>query len=411
VADSYKILAQDVALGSAAQNRYLAFVDQSSFPVVAYSTNLIEWSISSLPVSAHWDNTLFVEGNFYAIGIQGSGQGPASIYSTDGVNWTQGNIPSSSIGQGLAYGSGKFVTTGYYNTNFAYSTDFITWTTGTMPSVTGSPNWPTIIYGEDKFVAIKESQTTYSTDGISWSSNASLPASMLDVVYGANNFVAVGSTNAAYSTDGISWSNSTIPVSVSSVTYGNERFVAIGSGTLAAYSTDGATWVSSSIPNQSWEDISFGDGKFFAVSEPNFNLEYAVIAYSTDGITWTEQALPAEESFFSNYYYRNVAYGNPVLPTAQTQYTVPSSNQAAISAISVINNDTTSHTYSVGIVKASDTGTLGISNTQTIIPTKTIAAGEIDEIVGGITLSAGDQIRTNSDSTDLTVHIYGTEIS
>jgi hypothetical protein len=410
MAENYKILAQNVALGSAAQNRYLALVDQYSSPVVAYSTNLAEWSISSLPVSANWDNTLFVEGSFYAIGIRGSGQGAASIYSTDGVSWTQGNVPSSSIGQGLAYGSGKFVTTGYFNTSFAYSTDFITWTTGTMPSVTGSPNWPTIIYGEDKFVAIKESQTTYSTDGITWNSNASLPSSMLDIVYGQNNFVAVGSTNAVYSTDGISWSSSTIPASVSSITYGNERFVAIGSGTSAAYSTDGTTWVLSSIPDQLWEEISFGDGKFFAVSQPNSNLGYAVIAYSTDGITWTQQALPAGSSVY-DYYYRNVSYGNPTLPTAQTQYTVPSSNQAAISSISIISNDTVSHTYSVGIVKAADTEILGISNTQTIIPTRTIAPGVVDEVVGGITLSAGDQIRTNSDSTDLTVHIYGVELS
>ena len=94
-----------------------------------------------------------------------------------------------------------------------------------------------------------------------------------------------------------------------------------------------------------------------------------------------------------------------------TQYTTPGSTQTSISSISVINNDTVSHTYSVGIVKAADSGTAGITATQTIIPTRTIGPGVVDEIVGGITLSAGDQIRTNSDSTDLTVHIYGVEIS
>lgn len=93
------------------------------------------------------------------------------------------------------------------------------------------------------------------------------------------------------------------------------------------------------------------------------------------------------------------------------QYTTPASTQTSISSISVINNDTVSHTYSVGIVKAADSGTAGISATQTIIPTRTIEPGAVDEIVGGITLSAGDQIRTDSDSTDLTVHIYGVEIS
>jgi hypothetical protein len=96
---------------------------------------------------------------------------------------------------------------------------------------------------------------------------------------------------------------------------------------------------------------------------------------------------------------------------SSTVYAAPALTQTSISSISVINNDTVSHTYSLGVVKAADTGTAGISATQTLIPTRTIEAGVVDEIVGGITLSAGDQIRTNSDSTDLIVHVYGVELS
>ena len=94
-----------------------------------------------------------------------------------------------------------------------------------------------------------------------------------------------------------------------------------------------------------------------------------------------------------------------------TQYTTPASTQTSISSISVMNNDSVSHTYSVGVVKAADAATDGISAIQTLIPTRTIEPGVVDEIVGGITLSAGDQIRTNSDSTDLIVHVYGVELS
>lgn len=99
------------------------------------------------------------------------------------------------------------------------------------------------------------------------------------------------------------------------------------------------------------------------------------------------------------------------IATDYTVYTVPSATSSALSSMIIANNSGSSATYKTGIVKSADSGTAGISNTQTIIPTKTIAAGEIDEIVGGITLSAGDQIRIYSESPDLTVHIYGTEIS
>jgi hypothetical protein len=46
-----------------------------------------------------------------------------------------------------------------------------------------------------------------------------------------------------------------------------------------------------------------------------------------------------------------------------------------------------------------------------MIPTKTLATGASDELVGGITLSAGDQIRIFSTSPDIYAHIYGVEIS
>jgi len=97
--------------------------------------------------------------------------------------------------------------------------------------------------------------------------------------------------------------------------------------------------------------------------------------------------------------------------SAKTLYTTPSSTEASISSISVINNGTVSGDYYLGVVKSADSSTPGISNTQTIIPNKTLAAGAIDEIVGGITLSAGDQIRIYSESPDITAHIYGVELS
>jgi hypothetical protein len=90
-------------------------------------------------------------------------------------------------------------------------------------------------------------------------------------------------------------------------------------------------------------------------------------AYSTDGITWTQTTLPT-----SSNNWRSVIYGQPI---QQLQTTASS-----------------------------------LSNTQTIIPTRSIEPNQVDEIVGGITLSPGDQIRVYSESEDLIVQVYGVEI-
>jgi|TARA_B110000977_G_scaffold84097_1_gene112361 hypothetical protein len=97
--------------------------------------------------------------------------------------------------------------------------------------------------------------------------------------------------------------------------------------------------------------------------------------------------------------------------SAKTLYTVPASTEASISSISIINHALYSRDYYLGVIKSADSATAGISNTQQIIPTKTLAVGASDEIVGGITLSAGDEIRIYSESTDVAAHIYGVELS
>lgn len=52
-----------------------------------------------------------------------------------------------------------------------------------------------------------------------------------------------------------------------------------------------------------------------------------------------------------------------------------------------------------------------ISDKATIIPNRTIEPKAVDEIVGGIVLSEGDQIRVYSDSEDVLIHVYGVELS
>lgn len=99
------------------------------------------------------------------------------------------------------------------------------------------------------------------------------------------------------------------------------------------------------------------------------------------------------------------------LNKVNTIYTVPQNTQVAISSICLINSSSISQDYYLGIVRSQDaSSSIGLSLGQIIIPTRSIEPNTVDEISGGITLSAGDQIRVYSESPDLIVQVYGVEI-
>ena len=92
-------------------------------------------------------------------------------------------------------------------------------------------------------------------------------------------------------------------------------------------------------------------------------------------------------------------------------YVVPDTIQASISSIKILNSGASSATYDLSFIKAEDVALSTFSqNFQKAITGFTILPGEINEINGGITLSAGDQVRINTDSNDLIVNMFGVEI-
>jgi hypothetical protein len=134
--------------------------------------------------------------------------------------------------------------------------------------------------------------------------------------------------------------------------------------------------------SSSWRSVTYVEDKFVAVASSTTNT-----AYSTDGITWSQSTMPSSASW------QSVTYGEDKFVA------VGGFTTAAYSTIGI--------TW-IGSFEAE---VQAILNKQTLIPTKTLESGSTDEIVGGITLSAGDQIRTNSQSSDLTIHVYGVELS
>ncbi len=190
------------------------------------------------------------------------------------------------------------------------------WIQTTLPS---TELWTSPVYGGGKFVILTSdtsgSRAAYSMDGISWTGVGIEPfeISVNYVSYGDGNFVAVGQSEYGYySYDGINWKQFDMPSNQQwgPVTYGGGKFVAIsagqqdGSNDIAAYSSNGINWVQFHMPSaQSWFSIIYGGGKFLAVSlsEEGSN---SILAYSYDAITWYQVNLP------SGQFLNSIAYGN-----------------------------------------------------------------------------------------------------
>ena len=179
----------------------------------------------------------------------------------------------------------------------------------TLPA---SDDWFSITYGEGKWVAVANGTSAagssvagYSTTGTAWTL-ASLPSSetWTKVAYGNGIFVAVSmSGKIAYSLNGIAWVSATAPINnYSSVVYGGGLWVATSVGGFAiATSTDAITWTAGTLPDGAdWIDITYGKGKFVAVSQSDSSI--AQTAYSSDGATWTLG------SFIGGS--KSIAYGN-----------------------------------------------------------------------------------------------------
>ena len=89
-------------------------------------------------------------------------------------------------------------------------------------------------------------------------------------------------------------------------------------------------------------------------------------------------------------------------------YTVPSSTSAVVSTISICNRATSSATYSLAVVANGQNGTL---NDIYITFDAPIGANETIFLTVGMTLASGDAIYIVPSTANLTVNMFGSEIS
>ena len=280
------------------------------------------WIEESLPFSAN--AITFGDGKFVIVG-----EDSKFAYSTDGITWTTTAAFNSAQSpfSAVTYGDGKFVAVAKSNyDDTAYSTDGINWTLGKLPFAS---DWRGITYGNGKFVAVSrqrkdDKDAAYSTDGINWTAIAAagFASHVESVAYGNGTFVTFGelrteNRSGFYSTDGINWNTTTLPyvpitTQYTDITFGNGKFVAMSNDYFSClYSNDGITWNTMTMPHEqsmppNWYAVTYGNDKFVAVAKYSNGVadKDAVCAYSTDGINWTEMSMPKAASW------PDIVYGN-----------------------------------------------------------------------------------------------------
>lgn len=207
-----------------------------------------------------------------------------------------------------------------------------------MPTA-GTNFWKSIVYAQNKFVAVGASPVSaYSLDGIVWSSGSSMPIASVTnytwnkIIYDEDStrFIAAASSSSsnvqsrlAISTDGISWSEKLLPTLTSTTnnaTINSKNYlsiVAIGdriivgsdavnehisgstnySASLLTSTNDGAVWVDRSLPELTTVDANnyngnivkliYGNNKFLALAKGKQNGSNCYrIYYSNTAVDW-----------------------------------------------------------------------------------------------------------------------------
>ena len=216
-----------------------------------------------------------------------------------GFTWINQPMPNPQMmngGTATAFGNGVFCVTGYGPYWTDTSPDGVHYTYG--PTCMSSANWSGMAYGNGLFVVVGSAGafSNYSRDGLNWLAS---PSPMLlnaeAVCFGNNRFVLIGPGGpTSYSDDGIHWSTGgTLGYPAYAITYGDGLFVVVGN--FFAYpfgcvwtSTDGINWTPGTCPGKNWKTVTYGNGLFVACTGDNSGY----VMTSPDGLNWTLRTCP-----------------------------------------------------------------------------------------------------------------------
>ena len=283
------IAEQIVRIQTAIANAYTACQDMGATMPLVQDSDHLEACIASISGGQPASQGKFVI----------SGTNNKLSYSFDLLEWNDITLPNEI--NWVTFCDNKFVGVTYGSNAYLYSSNGEDWTTGTLPI---QKNWETIASGNGIIIAVGDAenglnQCVYSTDGINWSSST-IPGGRdcHRIRYLSGKFYAFTNTSQydtyAVSTDGINWTQYTLPSLSGSFTiwedisYGNNKFIAISNSNVYAYSSDGINWTMATLPeNAFWLQVCYGDNKFVITGKDTSSS-----LYSSDGINWTSSNLP-----------------------------------------------------------------------------------------------------------------------
>ena len=162
-----------------------------------YSLDGISWEEGGLLEESYpWDVLRFINNRFIIMKTEET----YYAYSTDGITWTSSHLPNSYYWMDMAYGNGKYIAIAYNSNKVAISLDGTTWELN--DSNLSSTSWRNIVYGGGKFmVTSSATAVAYSTDGITWTestiSNKAIGDKFGTLIYADDKFVALGGTNGS----------------------------------------------------------------------------------------------------------------------------------------------------------------------------------------------------------------------
>lgn len=319
------------------KDAYLNLPSSSSWTAVAYGNNLfvavatgtamgayssdgVNWNISTLPVVGNW-SAIASNGTWFIAVQTGSN---IYIQSSDGINWVQGDFNYNGVLDDIGSPARDWVDIGYgtiksgsrsdnvwiainryvstWSVRFSVFYSFASGQTTEWYTPTQYPNKEidpfSVCFGTLNpssgslgFVIFPNGNLIYSSEASTGLDQGTyrLPASgeWKASAYGNGKFVALmkGSNQATYDTDVFTWKSVTLPLTANwcSAAYGSDKFVAIAENSnTAIYSNDGITWNTTNLPSmQNWKCVVYGNGQFLAVASDS-----DVVAVSTDGIHW-----------------------------------------------------------------------------------------------------------------------------
>lgn len=464
MAETYKILAQDTAASfeevtGALQANAVYTVPESTQAAVSaiavvnssdadssYKVGIVKSTdVGTSSEDAYLNRYVTVGGDLYT-------SPDPHYYSSDGINWelTNQNVPDVGIVNDTLVTETKFVYVGGSGT-IVYSEDGTYWNNSRLPyelqdsiRITGIDGLYLAKSGYDDYYAM-------SNDLITWvivASPFSNPYAWIERWFTVNGRIYARNTlgDMKYTEDGVSWNDTYVNIQppdhpygishryLSSAIYNNGIYIFLAEMSYGNHiivtSSDGINIESTKLFNlysmvfSASELAVFENNIAFFI---NFSGNYGsrrVIVSNDNGENWQIIDIPIPgEGYITEIRIPIHHNGEEFVAFIKTYSDMFGDNYVKISSVNGIswNFFNTNPEETVAILSMGNENSKLhnlitsqaniISQAQTIIPTRTIEPNVTDEISGGITLSAGDQIRVYSESEDLTVQVYGVEIS